>query len=259
MIEPYWQSETDGKPDGRFVIHHGDCLEIMPTIPAGSVDTVITSPKYNLGNNHHTGNVHHFPYDDNMPETDYQAEQIRMLAALFRVLSDNGSVFYNHKNRIIGGLMITPYQWLLHTAWIIKQEIVWFQGSQNFDKCRFYPFTERIYWLAKRTDTKIQNRINHHDLFRWEPHGVEGEHTRQFPVELPRDILSCDVLTGIVLDPYMGSGTTGVACAQLGRRFIGIEIEEKYCRIARDRIITALGGTVEGLPAGAELFGKDQT
>ena len=54
------------------VLYNADCLEILPLIPDNSVDLVLTSPPYNLGNNHHTGNIKHTPYDDDMPENEYQ-------------------------------------------------------------------------------------------------------------------------------------------------------------------------------------------
>ena len=88
-------------------LYEGDCLEVMSTFPSDSFDIVFTSPPYNLGNNHHTGNL-----------------------------------IYNHKNRIKKGIQITPYEWLLKTDFVIKQELVWFNASQNFDKIRFYPMTE---------------------------------------------------------------------------------------------------------------------
>ena len=67
--------------------------------------------------------------------------------------------------------------------------------------------------------------------------GPEAEHPAVFPVDLPEWLASC--WNGTVLDPFMGSGTTGVACMNLGRKFIGIEIEPKYFDIACERIENA--------------------
>ena len=129
-----------------ITLKQGDCLELMKELPDGSVDLVVTSPPYNLGNNHHTGNKHHNPYLDDMPENQYQEWQINILNECYRVLKQDGSIMYNHKNRIKEGEQITPYKWILKTKFIVKQEIIWENQSQNFDKIRFYPFTERIYW-----------------------------------------------------------------------------------------------------------------
>jgi site-specific DNA-methyltransferase (adenine-specific) len=220
-------------------LHHGDCLEIMKSMPNNYVDLIITSPPYNLGKKHHTGNNYHLPYDDNLPEHEYQETQIKVLMECYRLLKDTGSMFYNHKNRIKNGKQISPYEWIFKTDFVIKQELVWFNGSQNFDKIRFYPMTERIYWLAKSEKTKLHNVINHHDLFNkseWKPQGVNKEHTRAYPVELCSDIIKCFPDSKVVFDPYLGSGTTGVASIQQGKDFIGIEISEKYFQIAMERI-----------------------
>ena len=156
-----------------------DCMEGMKRFPNGSVDLIITSPPYNLGSRHHTGSKTFKPYNtytDNMPEPEYQEWQVDFLKECFRVLTDDGSMFYNHKNRIRDGVQITPYEWLLKSPFVIKQELVWFNRSQNFDKCRFYPMTERVYWLTKSPNTKLINTINHHDLFDWKAEGTDKEH-----------------------------------------------------------------------------------
>lgn len=214
----------------------GDCLEVMKDIPDKSVDLTITSPPFNLGRVHHTGNKRHIPYQDNLPETTYQDWQTEALNEIYRITKNAGSLFYHHKNRIKDNIQISPYEWLLKTNWIIKQELVWFNGSQNFDKIRFYPMTERIYWLSRGTKTDFYNNINAHDLFKWKAEGINKEHTRVFPIKLVSDVLRCFSKANIILDPFLGSGTTAVACKYLKRNFIGIEINPKYCEIARQRL-----------------------
>ncbi len=216
----------------------GDCLDVMKGIPDKSVDLVLTSPPYNLGDNHHTGTIRHNPYDDNLYEHDYQNLQVKLLKECFRVLSEHGSLFYNHKNRIKEGVMITPYQWIFKTEFALKQELVWFNGSQNFDKVRFYPMTERVYWLGKAIlgKTNFTNNINHHDYFEWKPEGTEKIHKRAFPLSLPMSILQCFPNNSVVLDPYCGSGTTAVACKELGMKYVGIEQNPEYIEIAQRRL-----------------------
>lgn len=229
-----------------WTLYEGDCLEVMADLPSDSVDIVITSPPYNLGNNHHTGNNRHNPYDDNLPEDEYQHNQRMVLGEIYRVLKDDGSLFYNHKNRIKKGVQISPYEWLLQTEFYIKQELVWFNGSQNFDKIRFYPMTERVYWLTKSPKTKLFNSINHHDVFTREDWPVEGtskQHKRAFPVKMVEDILSCFPEAKTALDPYAGSGTVGVACEQLNRNSILIEMEPEYCELIRERMKNATSQT----------------
>ena len=223
----------------KIELIQGDCLEMMAKIPNQIFDLIITSPPYNLGSNHHTGNKKTQAYSDDFPESEYQQNQIKILNECNRILKDTGSIFYNHKNRIKKGVQITPYEWLLKTQFIVKQELVWFNGSQNFDKIRFYPMTERVYWLAKSPKTKLFNSISHHDFFNkseWEPVGTNGAHKRAFPVEFAESIIKCFPEAMIILDPFMGSGTTGVACKNLNRNFIGIELDPEYFKIAEKRI-----------------------
>jgi modification methylase len=217
----------------------GDVLEELKNFPDESVDLIITSPPYNLGNNHHMGNNRHKSYEDDMPEEEYQNWQISVLMHCWRVLKTTGSMFYNHKNRIKDGVQISPYIWVLKTNFIVKQELVWENGSQNFDKIRFYPMTERIYWLSKNRETKLNNVINHKDYFgrtEWIPVKTKYSHKRAFPLKMPVDIISCFPQARVILDPFMGSGTVGVACKRLNRDFIGIEINEDYVKIAKERI-----------------------
>jgi len=217
-------------------IYNEDCIQTLSKTPDGFIDLIITSPPYNLGNNHHTGNKKHSAYDDDLPEDEYQSQQITLLNELYRATRDTGSLIYNHKNRIKKGQSITPYEWLLKTKWVIKQEIVWFNRSQNFDKIRFYPMTERLYWLAKSPDTKLQNNINHHDVFDWSAEGVDNSHTRAFPEKLVRDMLACFPDAKIVYDPYMGSGTVARVAKDYARSWFGSEVSSEYCNLADERL-----------------------
>jgi modification methylase len=220
-------------------IYNENNLETMARMPSEFLDLTITSPPYNLGKKHHTGNNIFDSYDeynDDLPEEVYQQQQIEMLNELYRVTKKGGSVMYNHKNRIRNGKQISPYEWLFKTKWTIKQEIVWFNGSQNFDKIRFYPMTERIYWLAKGTDTDFVNVINQHDFIKDKAEGTSKEHKRAFPLSLAQRFIMCFPNAQIVYDPYMGSGTTAIACIEEKRNYIGSEISKKYFEIAEKRI-----------------------
>lgn len=224
-------------------LYNDDCLKILQNLNKNSIDLIITSPPYNLGNKHHTGNKYHSSYDDKMPENEYQIWQINVLNECFRVLKDNGSMIYNHKNRISKGVQISPYEWILKTKFIVKQEIVWINRSQNFDKIRLYPFTERVYWLAKNPKTKLINTLNKYDVFdwnEWKPVGTKGKHTRAFPEKMVEDFLSLFPSANIILDCFMGSGTTGIVCKNTNRKFIGIEKDKTYFEIAKKRIANTI-------------------
>jgi modification methylase len=214
-------------------------LETMAKMPDNFIDLTITSPPYNLGKKHHTGGKVFDAYDtyvDDLEEIDYQQKQIEMLNELFRVTKNGGSVMYNHKNRIKNGIQISPYEWLTKTKWTIKQEIVWFNGSQNFDKCRFYPMTERIFWLSKGIETDFINNINQHDLIKDTAEGTDKEHKRAFPVKLAQRFIMCFPNAQIVFDPYMGSGTTAIASIREKKNYLGSEISKNYFDSANKRI-----------------------
>lgn len=223
-------------------IYNMDCLEGLKLLDDNSIDLIITSPPYNLGKTHHTGNNRfksYSEYNDDMPEELYQKWQTEVLNECFRVLKEDGSMWYNHKNRIKNGVQISPYEWLFKTNFIIKQEVVWQNGSQNFDKIRFYPMTERVYWLTKSAKTKMFNNINHHDFFNrseWKPVKTKGSHKRAFPVKMCEDIISCFNESQIILDPFMGGGTTAVASISMKKNYIGFELDSNYCDIANKRI-----------------------
>ncbi len=220
-------------------IYNEDCLETMSRMNDNFIDLTVTSPPYNLGVKHHTGNKVFEAYDeyiDDMPEDEYQQQQINVLNEIYRATTQGGSIMYNHKNRIKNGKQITPYEWLLKTKWTLKQEVVWFNRSQNFDKCRFYPMTERIYWLSKGTNTNFTNAINQHDLIKDTAEGTDKEHKRAFPVKLARRFIICFPDAELIFDPYMGSGTTAIAAIGEKRNWIGSELSKEYCEIAEKRI-----------------------
>ena len=223
-------------------IYNMDCLEGLKQLDDESLDLIITSPPYNLGKSHHTGSNHfkaYTEYDDNMPEDLYQKWQVEILNECYRVLKKDGSLWYNHKNRIRNGEQIEPYRWLYKTPFIIKQEIVWQNGSQNFDKCRIYPMTERVYWLTKDAKTKLFNAINHHDIFtraEWQPVKTKGAFKRAYPEKMVEDIISCFPDVRVVLDPFSGSGTTCCVAKRMGKDYIGFELSTDSCKIAEERL-----------------------
>ncbi len=220
-------------------IYNESNLETMERMPDNFIDLTVTSPPYNLGAKHHTGNNTFKSYDeyiDDVPENEYQINQIKVLNEIFRVTKSGGSLMYNHKNRIRNGKQITPYEWLLKTKWTIKQELVWFNGSQNFDKCRFYPMTERIYWLSKGENTDFVNTINQHDLIKELSEGTGNEHKRAFPLLLARRLIVCFPNSEKIYDPYMGSGTTAIASIQENKQYLGSEISKTYFKSSLIRI-----------------------
>jgi site-specific DNA-methyltransferase (adenine-specific) len=210
------------------------------------IDLIITSPPYNLGGKFHTGNTRYNQaydvYNDNLPEEIYQEQQIEFLNACYDKLQDGGSMFYNHKPRIKDGVTIHPLEWILKSKFILKQEIIWKNGSQNFDKIRFYPFTERVYWLVKDKKTKLFNKVGLPDIWEFKNHKRDKIHKATFPIDLPLTIIQCFEDARIICDPYMGRGTTAKAVLELNkedgndRKYIGFEISQTYCDYANTYI-----------------------
>lgn len=226
----------------------GDCVEIMRQMPDASVDLVITSPPYNLKNS--TGNgmkagtktgrwannplqngyTHH---SDRMPHSEYVEWQRNCLNEAMRLLKDDGAIFYNHKWRVQGGRIQDRADIL--SGFPVRQIIIWKRaGGFNFNPGYFVPTYEVIYLIAK-PDFKLAPQKNAYgDVWDF-PQEMKNKHPAPFPVALPlRCIESTTAQT--ILDPFCGSGTTAVAAKKLGRHYIGIEISDEYCEMARCRI-----------------------
>jgi modification methylase len=220
-------------------LYNADCLEKMKDIPDGSVDLVVTSPPYNIGNMRSNTEQFGTYANNNLDEHEYQVWQLDILQECYRVLKSKGSMFYNHKVRIKDGKAIHPLEWLLRSSFNLKQEITWDMGkSANCDKIRFFPFSERIYWMVKDTKTKINNHQSLSDVWRIVPTHKRKQtgHIAVMPEQVVLNCITSSIDAAIILDPFMGSGTTGVACVNTNRSFIGIELDKGYFNIAQERI-----------------------
>jgi site-specific DNA-methyltransferase (adenine-specific) len=240
-------------------IMHGDCLEILPTLAAGSVDCVITSPPYNqLGNvvdrggmmkdNRWLVKLAAKGYADDMPEEDYRVWLIRVTAECARVTRPGGSMFFNHKIRYRDGAMLHPIDYVREWPdWKFRQEIVWDRaGGFAFNCGLFAPADERIYWLVRPGEKWGWNDGAASMLSVWRipsnkhiNSSVKG-HPCPFPLEIPIRCINSVTRPGeMILDPFAGSGSTLVACMKTGRRGIGIELDERYIPVIERRVKAA--------------------
>jgi len=233
------------KPINKIL--QGDALEILKKIDDDIIDVGVTSPPYNKGERHKGWLVKNVKYNkasDDTPESIYQREQIKVLNETFRITKLGGSFFYNHKTRWNKGVMIHPMKWLTRTKWVVRQEIIWDRMiAANIRGWRFWQIDERIYWLYKpRNNKKIGKELkSKHALISsiWRfPPERKNEHPAPFPLELPTRIVYSilDGEKGLVLDPYVGSGTTLVAAKLLGCDYIGIDISREYIDEAKKRV-----------------------
>jgi DNA modification methylase len=200
---------------GDSTLYEGDCLDILPTL--GNVDAVVTDPPYGIGAD--KGHKGAMSFNGSKP--------IEM-----KSYNDNWDISRPEKSVFDAILDIS------------KVQIIW--GGNYFadylpamgkwlwwDKCQTMPTygDGELAWTSLVGTVPKKFTYANNKLF---ADRVERFHPTQKPIQLME---WCVKFTdGIVLDPFMGSGTTGVACAKLGRKFIGIELEPKYFDIACERI-----------------------
>lgn len=246
---------------GDCTLYLGDCREILPMLPC--FDAVFTSPPYNLGNT--TGGgfpIGHYAASsglrsrggqgkwrraaaglangygactDNMPHDEYVAWQRDVTRLLWKATADNGVVFYNHKQRVLGGRVVTPLEYI-HPECEIRQVVIWARaGGFNFSPSFFLPTHEWVVVIAKQNwRLKSKAASGSGDVW-FIPQEVNTAHPAPFPVALPMRALEATAARTI-LDPFCGSGSTGVACVRLGRKFTGIELDERWFDMACRRI-----------------------
>lgn len=243
--------------------------EDMHEIPDKSVDLIVTSPPYNIniqyGNKTVNGKISEskgVKYADNMNEEDYR----HMLGTVFseckRVISDTGSIWINIKNRCVDGVVSPPF-WIqdYFQDMYLKNLIIWnFDWGGSTNK-RFAPRYEFVFWFVKDKDNYTFNledvkipALNYRpDRYKsqmknptdvWRISMVSGNfeertpHPAQYPEELVERIILAGTNKGeLVLDPFIGSGTTAAVAKKLGRHFLGYETVEEYCKIANERLL----------------------
>lgn len=229
-------------------IIHGDCLEVMRTMPDKCIDVIITSPPYNLLNS--TGNglkkntncgkwknaaikEGYNQYNDNMPYKEYIEWQKQCVKEMVRIIKDDGAIFYNNKNRVQNGLIQDRGE--IVRDFPLRQIITWRRkGAINFNAGYFLPTTEQIYLICNKPFKLAKGANKLTDV--WE---VTQEMNNPHPAPFPEELI--DMIVGsttgkVILDPFCGSGTTAVSAARFDRDFIMIEQSQTYCELAKARI-----------------------
>ncbi len=235
--------------DNHVTLHHGDCLDVMSTMPDESVDIVVTSPPYNMGlvpggngrgmyrpgasNKAGRFREGYGEHDDAMQQDDYDSWQRRVLAECWRVA--RLAVFYNHRPRVEHGVLRDP---LGNDFGIpLRQRIIWNRGTGIDVNLRSFCTRGEYIFLFAKPDFKLASHSASGMGDVWDL-GIETgvkDHPAPFPVSLPS---RCIEATGAqsVLDPFSGSGTTLRAASDYGIRGVGIELSEKYCSQAVRRL-----------------------
>ncbi|MBP9806359.1 MAG: site-specific DNA-methyltransferase [Candidatus Accumulibacter sp.] len=196
---------------GDATLYHGDCREVLPTL--APVDLVLTDPPYGIGADTHQGKVENGwkQYGSGGWDKD------RPSSWLFGLMREKAKECVVWGGNYFTDLLPPSMRWL-----------VWDKGQRNFSlaDCEFA-------WSSQQLAARVLT------LPRGEALQDGKEHPTQKPVRLMAWCLEMHPKAKTVCDPFMGSGTTGVACAQLGKSFTGIERERKYFDIACERIEAA--------------------
>ena len=227
-----------------------DCIEGLKGLEDNSVNCIITSPPYNkkglLGKvtqgNQIWGkfNIDYNTYGDDMPEEEYQSWMVAFLNECHRVIKPDGSIFFNHKPRRYKNRCYLPTDFIQHSNAELYQLIIWDRrNSPNIRNDVLVPCTEHVYWLCKDKPKVFRDAIAAEyktEVWIISPER-QGKHPAPFPEQLVRNCIQLTTQEGdLVLDPFMGSGTTARVSQNLKRKWIGFEIDEKYVNITNDRI-----------------------
>ena len=280
-------------PDQGIVLHNGDALPFLKTIPSMSVSLVVTSPPYNLGKKYERKQALHV----------YLQEQTSVIEELIRVLRDDGSICWEVGNFVeeseVFPLDVFFYDIFKHRGLKLRNRIIWRFGHGLHASRRFSGRYETILWFTKadhyvfkldavRVPSKYPGKThfkgprrgmpsgnplgkNPSDVWEflelewgqelWDIPNVKANHPEktihpcQFPIELvERCVLALTNEGDWVLDPYAGVGSTLIAGMKHQRKVIGCEKEAEYVDIARQRIEQFTVGKLKIRPLGKPVY-----
>ena len=253
------KGEASALPLDRILM--GDCIQRMNSLPAGSVDMIFADPPYNLqlqGKLHRPDNSRVDGVDDDWDKFEslstYEVFTRAWLTAARRLLKDNGTIWVigsYHNIFKVGSVLQDLDFWVLN-------DVIWRKTNPmpNFRGTRFTNAHETLIWCSKSQDAKgitfnyeAMKALNEGLQMRsdWllpicsggerlQVGGVKGHATQKPEALLYRVILSSTNEGDVILDPFFGSGTTGAVAKMLGRHYIGLEREEKYVKLATERL-----------------------
>jgi DNA modification methylase len=277
----------------NIVLHKGDTLKFLQTLPNDFIDLIITSPPYNIGK----------IYEIKTELQIYLQEQEKVIKELIRTLKCTGNICWEIGNFMENGevfpLDIYFYDIFKRNNLKLRNRIVWHFGHGLHCKNRFSGRYETILWFSK-TDDYIFNldsvRVpakypgkraykgpnkgnlsgnplgkNPSDVWKllvsewddayWEFPNVKSNHPEktihpcQFPVELvERCVLALTNKSDYVLDPYCGVGTSLIAGLKHKRRVIGVDKETEYIEIAKKRILAFFNDKLKTRPLGKQVY-----
>lgn len=217
-----------------YELLHGDCLELMKDIPDGSVDMVLTDPPYGMSfqSDHRKNKYDKIKGDSNLNWLDDFVNEI------YRVSKPNTAhyVFCSFHH-------IDKFKQAIERKFKIKNILTWVKNNTSMGDLKgdFAPKTEFVIFFHK--GRKLINGKRDSNVLEF-----KRTQNKLHPTQKPVDMLEFMIEkfsdeSDTILDPFMGSGSTGVACLNTNRNFIGIELDETYFNLAKERIENHNDGT----------------
>lgn len=260
----------DTGPDNELPLELQDRIvlgsaEDMAGLPDNSVHLMVTSPPYNVTKT----------YDDDLSLQEYLGLLQRVFVETYRVLANGGRACVNVAN--LGRKPYIPLSdyishMMIDLGFLMRGEIIWAKGAgagvsmawgswQSATNPVLRDTHEYILVFCKgvfsRPKGERQSTITRDQFMEWtksvwtmNPESARRVgHPAPFPLELPARLIQLYTFAGdVVLDPFMGSGTTAIAALQAGRRYVGYETSPEYITLAKDRIAASTGQAQQQRP-----------
>ena len=221
-------------------IYPGDALELMPKIPDGMIDLIITDPPFAIDfkaqreNYNRTGSNVMEGYQE-IPESEYRAFNHRWMAEAARVLSPKGSMYvfsgWNRLRDILEGLDAAGFSTINHLIWKYQFGV--------FTKKKYVTSHYHILFVVKDPKRYTFNKIDHYPEDVWVINREYWKGRKKTPTKLPSEIVRKMLLYSsnagdLVFDPFLGSGTVAIVSQREGRHFLGFEIVPEYFTFANE-------------------------
>jgi site-specific DNA-methyltransferase (adenine-specific) len=229
----------------RDAIYPGDALELMPAIPAGVVDLIVTDPPFAIDfkaqreNYNRTGSNVIEGYQE-IPESDYLEFTHRWMTEAARILDPDGSMYvfsgWNRLHDILEGLTGAGFTTVNHLIWKYQFGV--------FTKKKYVTSHYHILFVVKNPAKYTFNKIDHYPEDVWVINREYWKGKKKTPTKLPMEIVKKILMYSsnpgdLVFDPFLGSGTVAIGAKTEGRHFLGFEIVPEYFSFALDRLIAS--------------------
>jgi len=238
----------------NFTLFKANSIELLGALPPNSIDMIFADPPYFLSNGGmtcHAGkavSVNKGKWDVSKGIEETHAFNLKWLTACQNVLTEDGTIWVSGTSHVIFSIGFAMQQ----LGFKILNDIAWDKVNPPPNlSCRYFTHaTETVIWAAKNKKSRhyfnysLMKRMNNNKQMKsiWPimaPRSEEkvfGKHPTQKPMELLERIVLASTQKGdIVLDPFNGSGTTGLAAYKYGRKYIGIELEREYLKRSVNR------------------------